>query len=85
MKKFLIILLFLLLSTPTAQANNVMPLTLGQKFTLKKDETAKLTDAGLEIRIMQFFNNPCAETVQCVWSGVGVQLLVSMNGRHKKA
>ena len=84
MKKFLIILWFVLLFIPMAQANNAVPITLGQKFTLKKDETAKLADTGLEIEITQFFNTPCPKTVQCVWSGVGVQLLARMNGQTQK-
>ena len=70
--------------TPTPTTNpgsNIITVPLGQEFTLKKGQVAKIANtSGLEIEIRQFFNSPCPAGSQCVWSGVGVAFEARLNG-----
>lgn len=67
-----------------APKNNTVSVSLGQQFTLKKGQVAKIIDAGLEIEIIEFFNSPCPAEVQCVWSGVGIEFEYRFNGQAQK-
>ena len=70
-------------SSPTQQPNNnIVSISLGQQFTLKKSQVAKIANTGLEIEITAFFNNPC--TGQCVWSGVGIGFEYRFNGEVQR-
>jgi len=49
--------------------------SLGEKFTLGEGEVAEIGDTGLQLRISQFFNDPCGgEGINCFWSGVGIAI-----------
>ncbi len=64
--------------------NNTVSVSLGQQFTLKKGQVAKIADTGLEIEITAFYNSPCPAGVQCVWSGVGIGFEYRFNGQVQK-
>lgn len=78
-------------STPTplptpvpGPKNNTVSISLGQQFTLKKAQVAKIADTGLGIEITAFYNSPCPAGVQCVWSGVGIGFEYRFNGQVQK-
>lgn len=54
--------------------------SLGKEFTLKKNQTAQIMNTGLEVKITEFYNSPCPDGVQCVWSGVGIGFEYRLNG-----
>lgn len=71
-------------STPGPK-NNSKTVSLRQRFTLKKNQFAKIADTGLEIGIIQFYNSPCPgpndpEGTVCDWSGVGIEFEYRFNG-----
>ena len=61
--------------------NNTVSVSLGQQFTLKKDQVAKIVDTSLEVEITAFYNSPCPTGVQCIWSGVGIGFEYRFNGQ----
>ena len=64
--------------------NNTVSVSLGQHFTLKKWQVAKIANTGLEVEIVAFFNSPCPAGAQCFWSGVGVAIECRLNGQVQK-
>jgi hypothetical protein len=63
-------------------SNKTITTSLGQQFTLKQGQTAKISSIGLEVEITEFYNSPC--TGQCVWSGVGLGFEYRLNGEVQK-
>jgi hypothetical protein len=61
-----------------------MTVSLGQSFTLKKNQVATIADTGLEVTIRTFYNSPCVADVQCVWSGVGTEFEYRLNGQVQR-
>lgn len=57
---------------------------LGAEFTLHKNESAVVQNVGYKITITNFFNSPCPDGAQCLWSGVGVALKHSLKGEVKE-
>lgn len=57
---------------------------LGTEFTLHKNESAIIQNIGYKITITNFFNSPCPDGAQCLWSGVGVGLRHSLKGEIKE-
>jgi hypothetical protein len=57
---------------------------LGTEFTLRKNESAIVQNIGYKITITNFFNSPCPDGAQCLWSGVGVTLKHSLKGEVKE-
>lgn len=57
---------------------------LGAEFTLRKNESAIVQNVGYKITVTNFFNSPCPEGAQCLWSGVGVGLRHSLKGEIKE-
>src|SRR3989344_8273333 len=72
--------------TPTTPEPEKTKLTvsLGQQFTLRKNQVATVASTGLEIEIIQFYNSPCPSGSQCIWSGVGLGFEYRFNGEVKK-
>ncbi len=74
-------------STPTPEPgpeNKIISTALGQQFNLKKGQIAKIGDTGLEVEITEFYNSPCPEGAQCIWSGVGIALEYRFSGQVQK-
>ncbi len=72
-------------SAPESKAkNNFISVSLGQPFTLKKAQVAKMADTGLEVEVKAFYNNPCPEGRQCMWSGIGIDFEYRLNGQVQK-
>lgn len=71
---------------PTPKSQTTVPTTvsLGQRFTLKKNQFVKIASTGLEIGIIEFYNSPCPKGAQCLWSGVGIGFEYRLNGEVKK-
>lgn len=57
---------------------------LGAEFTLHKNESAVVQNIGYKITVTNFFNSPCPDGSQCLWSGVGVTLKHSLKGEVKE-
>ena len=57
---------------------------LGTEFTLHKNESAIVQNIGYKITITNFFNSPCPDGAQCLWSGVGIALKHSLKGEIKE-
>lgn len=57
---------------------------LGTEFTLHKNESAIIQNIGYKITITNFFNSPCPEGAQCLWSGIGITLKHSLKGEIKE-
>ena len=64
--------------------NNTLSVSLGQKFTLKKEQVAKIANTGLEVEIKAFYNNPCPDGSECFWSGIGIEFEYRLNGQIEK-
>ena len=64
--------------------NNTALVSLGQQFTLKKGQVAKIADTDLEVEITEFYNSPCPTGTQCFWAGVGIAFEYRFNGRVQK-
>jgi hypothetical protein len=71
-------------SSTSEPKNDLLTVSLGQQFTLKKNQFAKIVNTGLEIGIIEFYNSPCPKNVQCFWSGVGVGFEYRFNGEVQK-
>jgi len=59
-------------------------IALGQEFTIGKDCFVKIKDTDLEVGITGFYNHPCPENVQCIWSGLSVELEYRVNREVKQ-
>lgn len=53
----------------------------GQEFTLKKGQSAKLTNADFTVLVTDFVNSPCPENAQCFWSGTVVNFVLQSGGQ----
>ncbi len=72
-------------SSSTPEPNNYSSIvSLGQQFTLKKNQFIKTAGSGLEIGIIEFYNSPCPKDAQCFWSGIGIEFEYRFNGEVKK-
>jgi hypothetical protein len=60
---------------------NPFVFSLGQPFTLGKNQIATISDTGLEIEITGFVNSPCPKGAQCFWSGQGINFTYRMKGK----
>lgn len=74
--------------TPTPESGtenkNMIFISTGQQFTLKKSQIAKISDTGFEVKITAFYNSPCPVGAQCNWSGVGIGFEYNLNGKVLK-
>lgn len=57
---------------------------LGEEFVLKKGQGVRLAETGLEIKILNFFNQPCPPNMKCIWSGIGIEFEYRLNGQSKR-
>lgn len=73
-----------ILSPTPAAGSKEKIVSLGQQFTLKIGQVAKVTNTGLEIEITAFYNNPCPAGMECLWSGVGIGFEYRLNGQAQK-
>jgi hypothetical protein len=72
------------LTKADAPSANYLSVKLGQEFELKKGQRAGVAGTGLEIAILNFFNQPCPPGAKCVWSGIGIEFEYRYNGQLKK-
>ncbi len=68
----------------TGFSQDYSSIKLGDEFTLKEDQRARLEGTGFELKIVRFFNSPCPPDVECVWSGVGIAFEYRYNGQVKR-
>ena len=52
--------------------------SLGEEFTLHKNQTAVIEAEDFSVRVVEFYNSPCRGV--CVWSGVGIRFEYNHNG-----
>jgi hypothetical protein len=55
---------------------------LDQSITLKEGETVRLRGSTFEVKVTDFFNDPC--TGVCIWSGVGIAFEYSHEGAKQQ-
>lgn len=58
---------------------------LGEEFTLKKGEAAKIRGLNVTLTVTGFIYSPCPEGSQCFWSGLAVEYELSVNGNIYKS
>jgi len=63
---------------------NTLSVSLGEEFTLHEKQSAKIENEGLELKITEFYNSPCPERVECIWSGIGIGFEYSYNGEIER-
>ncbi len=68
----------------TGFSQDYSSIKLGDEFTLKEDQRARLEGTGFELKIVRFFNSPCPPDVECVWSGVGIAFEYRYDGQVKR-
>jgi len=72
-------------STPISDSNsNTISVLLGQQFTLKQGQVAKISSTGMEVEIKEFVNSPCPKNAACIWSGLGVNIEFRYSGKVQK-
>jgi hypothetical protein len=54
---------------------------LGEEFTLRKSETARVKNLNVFIKIIDFTNSPCPAGTQCFWSGQAVNYELKVDGK----
>lgn len=89
MKKIIIFALILFLAASCAkQSSDVKPVVtenlnkvLGQEFRLSENQTAVFDEPGVSIKLVGFYNQPCPQGLQCVWSGLDVYYELNVNGK----
>lgn len=68
----------------SASAASAAPKTitaeLGKAFVLRKNQSARLKGTDASIRLTGFVNSPCPKGVRCVWSGLAVNLELTVSG-----
>lgn len=86
---FFIVTVFLFTVTPTAPAqastadsgSSTMIISLGEEFTLKKGETARVKGLNVFLKVIDFYYAPCPKNVKCVWSGLAVNYELTVDGK----
>lgn len=58
--------------TPTETNSNAKLVSLGEEFTLKKGETARVKGLNVFLKVKDFIYSPCPKGVMCIWSGLAV-------------
>ena len=56
----------------------------GEKFTLKKGESAQLKNTNVVLTVLGFVNSPCPKNAQCIWSGLAVNHEFTIDGKKYK-
>jgi len=73
-------------STTLISTTNSEPITitvsLGENFTLKKNQVAKIGNTGLEVKIVEFYNKACES--ECIRSGAGIDFEYYFNNEIQK-
>lgn len=77
----LITLTILTIGIPQPSIAATYTVKLGEKFTLKKGESARLQGRDVELLITGFVHSPCPKNAMCVWSGLDVITVLTINGK----
>ncbi|NQU78002.1 hypothetical protein HQ544_04880 [Candidatus Falkowbacteria bacterium] len=91
-----VLLVFLLLSlfiagcgqgtdNSRSESYETLTVSLGEEFTLHKNQPAIIDDENFTITVTEFYNSPCPEDAQCNWSGKGIAYECSHNGVVEEA
>jgi len=62
-----------------SESSRVM-VSLGEEFTLKKGETARVKDLNVFLKVKDFIYSPCPRGAQCLWSGLAVVYELTVDG-----
>ena len=57
---------------PVPSENTALYVQLEEEFTLYENQPATIIEEDYSIKITNFFNSPCPQGSQCIWSGVGI-------------
>ena len=86
MKKYLFLIGMLvssycLISCESENANNeILSALLNEDFILYENQSVLIENEDLVITINQFFNSPCPQGAQCIWSGIGIAFEYTFHG-----
>lgn len=71
---------------PSAPApkSNVTTVELDEEFTLQIGERVKLEGKEVYLKLTGFYNQPCPQGAQCVWSGQAVHYELTVDGKVYK-
>jgi hypothetical protein len=50
-----------------------LSVSLGEEFVLHEKQCAAIEGVDLVVEVVAFYNSPCPDGMECVWSGVGIQ------------
>ncbi len=73
-------------STPTQTStpepdSNAKIVSLGEEFTLKRGETARVKGLNVFLKVKDFIYSPCPKGTQCIWSGLAVVFELTVDGK----
>ena len=66
---------------PTGSDTRVITVSLGEEFTLKKGETARVKDLNVFLKLKDFIYSPCPKGARCIWSGLAVVYELTVDGK----
>ena len=61
--------------------SNMITVSLGQEFTLKRGETARVNNLNVFLKVKDFIHSPCPKGSQCIWSGLAVVYELIVDGK----
>ena len=64
----------------TEPSSNAEMVSLGEEFTLKKGETARVKGLNVFLKVKDFIYSPCPKGAQCFWSGLAVVFELTVDG-----
>jgi len=65
----------------TEPSSNAKMVSLGEEFTLKKGETARVKGLNVFLKVKDFIYSPCPKGAQCFWSGLAVVFELTVDGK----
>lgn len=68
-------------TNPSSSNTDAITVSLGQEFTLKKGETARVKGLNVFLKVKDFIYSPCPISVQCIWSGLAVAYELTVDGK----
>jgi len=65
----------------TETSSSAKMISLGEEFTLKKGETARIKNLNVFLKVKDFIYSPCPKGAQCFWSGLAVVYELTVDGK----
>lgn len=75
-KSILVVVAIVLVSGCIINGQKEVDVGLNEAFKLEENQAAVLKDENIRIKLTEIIYSPCPEGVKCIWSGLGVKLMV---------